>query len=148
MKFKTTIFQSGNNTGIEVPPEIVEKLGAGKKPPVVVTVKGYTYRNTIAVMGGRYLIGFSAEHRKNTGIKGGETHEINLELDTAPRIVELPDDFAKRLSINVDADAFYQTLAPSSKKKIVLLIGEAKTIETRTKRIDKIITDLLQHKKP
>ena len=52
MKFETTLFQIGNNTGIEVPTEVVEALGGGKKPAVVVTVGSYTYRSTIAVMGG------------------------------------------------------------------------------------------------
>lgn len=148
MKFKTTILQVGNNTGIEVPEEIILKFGAGKKPPVVVTLKGYTYRSTVAVMGGKYLIPLSAEHRNNSTAKGGENLEVNLELDTAPRIVNVPEDLAAKLKVNNEANSFYESLAPSSKKKIVTLIEAAKTEATRNKRIDKTVADLEQKKKP
>jgi hypothetical protein len=57
MGFSTSMFQDGNNTGIDVPAEVVDALGAGKRPPVVVTVNGYSYRSTIAPMGGKYLGG-------------------------------------------------------------------------------------------
>jgi antitoxin component of MazEF toxin-antitoxin module len=70
MKFKTTIMQVGNNTGINVPPEVIEKLGGGKKPAVVVTLNNYSHRSTVAVMGGRYMISLSAENRKNANVKG------------------------------------------------------------------------------
>ena len=148
MKFRTTILQTGNNTGIEVPGEIVEQLGAGKKAPVVVTLNGYTYRNTIAVMHGKFLIALSAEHRNKANVKGGDELEVDLELDTAPRTIELPEDFALKLTANPAAGAFYETLAPSLNKKAVLLIESAKTAETRNKRIDKLVADLEQNKKP
>lgn len=148
MKFQTTIFQFRNNTGIEVPAEIVEKLGAGKKPLVVVTLNGYTYRNAIAVMEGKNLIALSAEHRSKAGVKGGDAVEVTLELDTAPRIVEVPEDLAAALKTSETAASFYETLAPSLKKKAVLLIESAKTEETRQKRIGKLIGDLELGKKP
>lgn len=88
MKFSTTMFRTGNNTGIEVPEAVVEALGAGKRPPVNVTVNGYAYRSTIAPMGGRYLIPFSADKREETGIGGGDAIEVELTLDTASRVVE------------------------------------------------------------
>jgi hypothetical protein len=83
MKFKTTLLQAGKTaTGIKIPPEIVESLGAGKKPPVRITINGYTYRNTVAVMGGAYMVGVSAEHRKGANVKGGDVLEVIIELDT------------------------------------------------------------------
>ena len=97
MRFETTMSLSGNNTGIEVPPEVIEGLGAGRKPPVVVTVNGYEYRSTVAVMGGRYLIPFSSDKRAATGIQGGDPIVVDLEVDTAPRTVEVPDDLAAAL---------------------------------------------------
>jgi hypothetical protein len=148
MKFKTTIHQSGNNTGIEVPAAVVEQLGGGKKPLVVVTLNGYTYRNALAVMGGKHLIALSAEHRQKAGVKGGDTVEVDLELDTAPRSVELPEAFAVVLQQNQVAQWFYESLAPSLKKKIVLLIESAKTDETRNKRVAKIVADLEANIKP
>src|SRR3954451_9563585 len=72
--FETTLAASGNNTGIVVPDGVIERLGAGKRPPVVVDVNGHEYRSTVAVMGGRYLIGFPAAHRAATGLAGGDPH--------------------------------------------------------------------------
>src|SRR3954468_20775163 len=99
--FDTTILQMGNNTGICVTNEIVEELGAGKRPPVNVTVNDFTYRNTIAVMGGKFMIGVSADIRNKTGIKGGDKVTVQLELDTQPREVSLPSDFKDALHKNI-----------------------------------------------
>jgi Bacteriocin-protection, YdeI or OmpD-Associated/Domain of unknown function (DUF1905) len=142
MKFKTKIFQSGNNTGIVVPEKIVESFNAGKKPPVVITLNKYTYRSTVAVMGGKYLVSLSAENRKNAKVAGGDEVEITIELDTEPRTVELPGDFKKALDKNPAARNKYETLAPSKKKAMVLLINDAKTEETRIKRIEKAVNSL------
>lgn len=142
MKFKTKIVQTGNNTGINVPEKIMESLGAGKKPPVVITLNQYTYRSTVAVMGGKYMVSLSAENRKNAKVSGGDELEINIELDTAPRIVELPADFQKSLDKNKAAKTAFDKLSPSRKKAIVLSITDAKTEETRMKRIEKAIHTL------
>jgi len=142
MKFKTTILQFGNNTGIDVPEEIVLGFGHGKKPPVVITIHDYTYRSTIAVMGGKYLVSLSAEHRKNAKVAGGDDVEINIELDTEPRTVELPDDFSQILDINKSAKINFEKLSQSKKKAIILSITDAKTEETRQKRIEKAIETL------
>ena len=83
MKFSTTLFQMGNNTGIEVPEEVLTALGAGKRPAVVVNVNGFEYRSTVAVMGGKYLLPFSAERRRESGIAGGDA--IEVELTSTPR---------------------------------------------------------------
>ncbi|HET7723924.1 MAG TPA: DUF1905 domain-containing protein, partial [Propionibacteriaceae bacterium] len=79
--FTTTLRQTGNNVGIEVPEEIVTAFGAGRRVPVTVTIAGYTYASTIAVMGGSYLVPLSAQHRQAAGVAGGETHEVTLSLD-------------------------------------------------------------------
>src|ERR1035441_7176295 len=93
--FRTTIVQSGKSiTGIEVPAEIVARLGPGKRPPVRVTVNGYTYRSTVAVMGGAYMVALSAENRAQAGVAGGDEAEVTLELDTSPREVTVPADLA------------------------------------------------------
>lgn len=148
MRFKTTIFQKGNNLGIEVPETVIAQLGAGKRPPVLVEIKDYSYESTVGVMGGKFLIPLSSDHRKNVEVVGGETVEINLELDDQPRTVELPESLAARLRDNEIAKEFFDTLAPSNKKKIVALIETAKTEETLTKRLEKIIADLNQKIKP
>src|SRR3954466_15927105 len=126
LSFTTTILQMGNNTGICVPDEVVEELGAGKKPPVNVTVNNYTYRNTIAVMGGKFMIGVSADIRSKTGIKGGDKVKVTLELDTQPREVTLPPDFSEALAKNAKAASFFASLSYSNKQRYVLPIDQAK----------------------
>lgn len=147
LKFETTILQTGNNTGINVPEEIVEKLGAGKKPAVNVTVNGFTYRNTIAVMGGKFMISVSADIRNKAGIKGGDKVTVELEVNTQPRVVTLPPDFKEILDKNPKAKTFFETLSYSNKQKYVLPIDQAKTDETRQRRIEKAINDLNEGKK-
>lgn len=146
MKFKTKIIQIGNNTGINVPDEIIEKLGAGKKPPVVVTLNKYTYRSTVAVMGGKFMISLSAENRKNANVKGGDELEITIALDTEPRTVELPQDFKKALDNDKQATIIFDKLTPSRKKAIVVSINDAKTEETKIKRIEKALKSLIETK--
>lgn len=143
MKFHTTLLQPEGRsvTGIVVPAEVVESLGAGKKPPVVVTVNGYSYRNTIAVMGGQYMVGLSAEHRAASGLKGGDAIEVDIALDAAPRTVEVPEDFAAALEA-AGARAAFDKLAYSHRKEHVRAIEEAKTAETRTRRIEKAVAGL------
>ena len=146
IKIKTTILQIGNNTGINVPEEIIVRLGAGKKPPVVITLNNYTYRSTVAVMGGKYLVSLSAENRKNAHVQGGDTLQITIALDTEPRTVELPPDFQKAFDKNKQAREAFDKLAPSKKKAMVLSIMDAKTEETKIKRIDKAIAALVDGK--
>jgi hypothetical protein len=139
MRFETTMFLSGNNTGIEVPPDLIDDLGAGRKPPVIVTVNGYEYRSTVAVMGGRYLIPFSSDKRAATGIRGGDPIVVDLELDTAPRTVEVPEDLATALDAAPGARQAWDRLAPSHQKAHVTAVESAKAAETRQRRIAKAI---------
>ena len=138
MKFHTTLLQPEGRsvTGIEVPPEIIAALGGGKKPPVALAVNGYSYRSTVAVMGGTYMVGFSSEHRAASGLKGGDTIEVDITLDDAPRTVEVPEDFARALEV-AGARAAFDKLAFSHRKEHVRAIEEAKTAETRAQRIEK-----------
>lgn len=117
MKFSTTVFRTGNNTGIEVPEAVVEALGAGKRPPVNVTVNGYAYRSTIAPMGGQYLIPFSADKREETGIGGGDAIEVELTLDTASRAVAPPEDLAAALAAAPGAAEAFAALSPSRRRR-------------------------------
>jgi len=139
-KFKTTLLQAKgmNATGIEIPPAIIDGFGQGKRPKVVLTVKGHTYRSTVAVMGGKYMIGVPQEHREAAGVKGGDKIEVSLELDTAPRVVEVPKDLAAALKKAKVADKF-DKLSYTHRKEHVRAINEAKAAETRQRRIDKCI---------
>lgn len=141
MRFETVMFQQGNNTGIPVPPEVVEGLGGGKRAAVVVTVNGFSYRSTLAVMGGHHLIPFSSDKRAASGIGGGDAITVDLELDTAPRTVEVPDDLAAALS-EAGARAAFDALSPSARKAHVTSVETAKAAETRTRRIAAIVSAL------
>lgn len=147
MKFRAIILQSGKTaTGIQVPAEVVTSLGSGKRPPVRVTINGYTYRSSIASMGGKFMVGVSAEVRKNAGVVGEDKVDVNVELDTAPREVTVPSDFKKVLNGSSKARKFFEGLSYSNKLRHVLSIEGAKTPETRQRRIDKAISVLKQGK--
>ena len=148
MRFETTMFLSGNNTGIEVPPEVVESFGAGKRPLVVVTVNGFEYRSTIAPMGGMFLIPFSSDKRAATGIRGGDPIVVDLELDTAPRTVDVPDDLAAALDESPDARAKWDAFPPSSRKFGIAAVDAARRPETRATRVAKIVADAAAGKRP
>lgn len=139
--FTTTLFQDGRNVGIEVPEEIVASFEAGKRVPVVVTIAGYTYPSTIAVMGGRYLIPLAAAHRNAAGVAGGETHEVTLEHDRSSRDTPVPDDLAEALAAAGLRPAF-DKLAPSHRKAHVNSVIEAKADATRQRRIEKVLDAL------
>lgn len=148
IKLRTTILQSMKTaTGIKIPDEVVEQLGAGKKPPVKVTINGYTYRSSIASMGGVFMLGVSAVVREAAGVKGGDEVNVELELDDQPREAKVSEDFQKALDKNTGAKKFFESLSFSGKQRYVLPIEQAKTEETRQRRIDKAIADLLQGKK-
>jgi Bacteriocin-protection, YdeI or OmpD-Associated/Domain of unknown function (DUF1905) len=144
MRFRTTIQQSGKTaTGIQVPDEVVEALGSGRRPAVKVTINGYTYRNTVAVIGGVYMVGVSAEHRAGAGVAGGDEVDVDVELDTAPREVAVPADFAAALNAEPNARRTFDGLSYSNKSWHVLQVTGAKTDETRQRRIAKSV-DLLK----
>jgi len=141
--FKTKLLQAGKTaTGFKIPAKVVESFGVGKKPPVRVTIKGYTYRNTVAVYGGEFMIGVSAEHRAGAGVKADDLLEVTLELDTEPRVIDVPGDFQKALNKNAMAREKFESLSFSNKNGFVLQIKGAKTEETRQRRIEKAILQL------
>lgn len=136
MKFTATILQSGKTaTGIEVPPEIVAALSSSKKPSVTVALNGYTYRSTVAVMSSKFMIPVSSEVRNTARVKGGDTLEVEIALDTAPRVLELPEDFAVALGRDAVAKAFFDGLSYSNQRRHTLNIEGAKTVETRARRL-------------
>ncbi|MDQ0465836.1 hypothetical protein QO010_003628 [Caulobacter ginsengisoli] len=147
MNFTTTLLQGErkNVTGIVVPDAVVEALGGGRRAPVVVTIKGYSYRSTLAVMGGDVMVGVAAEHRERAGVAGGETLEVGIALDTAPRTVEVPADFAAALE-QAGASERFAALAYSHRKEHVRAIEEARSPETRQRRIDKAVEKILAPK--
>lgn len=143
IRFRATLHLSGKTaTGIRVPDEVVAGLGKSKRPPVLVTINGHTYRSTVAVMGGEYWVGVSAENRRLAGVAAGDEVEVQLELDTAPREITVPGDFAEALAGDPAARRFFEGLSYSQKQWFVTGIEDAKTAETRQRRIAKAIERL------
>jgi hypothetical protein len=147
MKFRATIELGGKTaTGIEVPAEVVDALGAGKRPAVRVTIKGHSYRSTVASMGGRFMLPVSAENRERAGVAAGNDVDVDIELDTEPREVTLPADFAAALKRNAKAASFFDGLSYSKKRWHILSIEGAKSDETRQRRIEKSVAMLRERR--
>lgn len=144
MRFRTTIFGAPGRsaTGIPFPAEVVEALGGGKRPAVRVTLNGYTYATTLGSMGGQVLAPLAAEHRTAAGVAAGEEHDVDVELDAAPRTVETPGDLAAALAKDAAATATFEKLAPSHRKEYVRWITEAKKAETRATRVARAVDAL------
>jgi antitoxin component of MazEF toxin-antitoxin module len=137
--FETVLTATGNNTGIVVPPEVLEALGGGKRPSVVVDVDGYGFECTIGSMGGHQMIAFSAARRRDTGLVGGDPVTVTLLLADGPRAVEVPADLAEALAANPSAEAFFRGLSNSLQRFHVDNVNGAKSDDTRSRRIHKAI---------
>jgi len=143
MRFRTTLLTTGKTAaGFVVPAEVMDGLAAGKKPAVRVTINGHTYRSSVGTIEGRPMVGVSAEHRAAAGVEGGQEIDVDLELDSAPRTVEVPADFAAALAPFPEARAFYDGLNYSERRWFVLGIEDARTPETRQRRIEKAVERL------
>jgi uncharacterized protein YdeI (YjbR/CyaY-like superfamily) len=145
VRFRTELLTTGKTAaGFVVPDEAMAALAAGRKPAVSVTINGHTYRSTVATIDGRPMIGVSAENRAAARVAGGDEIEVELQLDTAPRTVEVPADFAAALAAEPKARAFFDALNYSERRWFVLGVEDAKTPETRQRRIEKLTARLLE----
>ncbi len=145
--FTTTIVGKATGpTGIEVPPDIMAALGPKKNPAVQITVTGqglagYSYRSTVAVRGGAFMVPLSAAHRASAGVQAGQQVQVTLALDTAPRTVALPAELEKVLA-DAGLRVAYDALAPSRQKEAARQVEDARTDDTRQRRIARILAQL------
>jgi bifunctional DNA-binding transcriptional regulator/antitoxin component of YhaV-PrlF toxin-antitoxin module len=139
--FDAVILGMGNNTGIEIPPAHLEALGGGKRPPVVVAIGDYSYRSTPGVMGGRSLIPLPKAHREASGLKAGDAVTVTLTLEEGTREVSVPAPLAAALDSAGLTEAF-EALAYSRRKEFARQVAEAKTEQTRDRRITKVVDAL------
>jgi len=141
--FTTTLLKDDklNATGIEIPPEIIESFGKGKKPPVTITINGFSYGTTVAVMGGAFMVPLSQERRAAAGVQPGDTIDVTVELDESPRTVDVPADLAAALTAAGAMGAFDKA-SYSGRKEFVRQVNDAKTQETRDRRIAAIVAKL------
>ena len=141
--FRTTLELGGKTaTGLEVPPHVVATLGSSKRPAVRVTINGYTYRSTVASMGGRFLLPVSAEVRSAAGVHAGDEVEVRVELDTAPREVDVPPELAAALERAPEVKTAFDSLSYTKRKEMARSVADAKTPQTRDRRIAKAIEDV------
>jgi hypothetical protein len=143
MRFRAVLELHGKTaTGFEVPADVVDALGSNRRPAVLVTVGPHTWRSSIAPRGGVYLLGVSAENRDLAGLSAGDEVDVDVVLDTAPREVEVPADFAQALNAIPGLRQAFDALAFTHRKEHVRAIEDAKTAETRSRRISKAVEKL------
>jgi hypothetical protein len=147
VQFDTRLTAFGNNTGIVVARALIDKLGAGQRPAVMVDVNGHQFRNTVGVMGGKHIISVSAAVRAATGLKGGDDVRVKLTVAAEPRTFVVPSDLERAFKSNKQARSFFDTLPNSLQRYHVDNINGAKTDETRRRRVDKAIELFLAGKK-
>jgi hypothetical protein len=132
----------GNTAGFVVPDDVVEELGGGRKPKVVVTIGKHTWRSSIVNMGGQFMLGVSMANREAAGVAAGQTLDLEVVLDTAPRTVDVPDDLAAELDVDAAARAAWATWSFTRQNEVARLLTEAKKPETRTRRLEKVLAEL------
>jgi hypothetical protein len=133
----------GNTAGFRIPDEVVEELAGGRRPKVVVTVGPHTWRSSIANMGGeQFWLGVSLANRAAAGVAAGQTLDVQIELDTAPRTVDVPDDLAGELDRDPAARAAWDRWSFTRQKEAARALTEAKKPETRTRRLEKVLAEL------
>jgi hypothetical protein len=143
--FHATVELAGKTaTGVTVPADVVQALGPNRQPLVHVTIGEHSYRSKIAVRGGTFKLPISAENRDAAGIAAGDEIDVTLTLDTEPRELAVPSDFAAALDAEPTARAFYDGLSHSQRQWFVIGIEDAKTPETRERRIGKAVARLLE----
>jgi antitoxin component of MazEF toxin-antitoxin module len=143
MRFRTTVLLGGKTaTGLQIPDDVVTALGSGQRPKVHVTVGGHTYRTTVARMGGMYLVPLNAENRQAAGVAAGDEVDVDVDIDAAPRVVEVPADLAAAVAGDAAAQRQFDTLSFTHRKEWVRWVEEAKRAETRRSRIEKAVAAL------
>jgi hypothetical protein len=143
MRFHATIALHGKSaTGIEVPADVLAAFGAGKRPKVKVTINGYSYPSSVGSMGGLSLIPVSAEVRAKAGVAAGDEVDVDVVPDTEPRVLQIPADLAAALDATPAARHAFDKLSYTGRQRHVLAVEQAKTAQTRERRVAKAITDL------
>jgi hypothetical protein len=148
IRITATLAKRGPAAAVVLDEDQFAAVGEGaKRFPVVATVNGYSWRTTVTRMGGEFLVGLGREVRASARAEAGDTVEVALELDTAPREVQVPEPLAAALSGDPGARTAFEKLAFTHRKEYARWVAEAKHEETRARRVAKAL-ELLREGKP
>lgn len=142
LHLKTVLEGRGPAPAIVLSDEQVESLGAAKAFPVVVDFGDRSIRLRLSRLGGQNMIGFSKAARAEAGVEIGEEIEVTISPDTAERVIEIPPTLVEALDADPAVRAAFENLPPSKRKEMARQIADAKTDETRTRRLEKILDAL------
>ena len=147
VRLSATLVQRGPAAAVVLDGQQVAAVGEGaKRFPVVATVNGYTWRTSIARMRGEFLLGLNRAVREEAGVEAGDTIDVELELDTAPREVDVPEALANALAEDSKARAAFAQLAYTHRKEYARWIDDAKREETRGRRVAQALEMLREGK--
>lgn len=139
--YETVVIGHGNHASIEIPDESLAEINGNKRAPLKITINGYTYQSTATGVDGKCMVVFPMRDREASGATAGDRITVTLELDDGYRQVEVPDVLRKALKVNGLSEVF-QNLTYSKRKEFARQVDDAKTDETRLRRIENIITTI------
>ena len=140
VQFTTRLQPRGPAAAVVLDDDQVAVVGEGaKRFPVKAVVNGYPWRTSVARMGSEFLVGLSREVRQGAGVEAGDEVEVVIELDTAPREVEVPPVLAQALAADPRAQAAFDAMAFTHRKEYARWITEAKKEETRDRRVQQAV---------
>lgn len=143
MRLHAPITATGKTAaGIVVPAEVVTSLGPSRHPAVRVTIGRYTFRSSIASMGGVYMLPVTVATRAGANVEAGDEVDLEIELDTQPREAAIPADLASALAVDPDARRSFDGLSYSNKRRLIIPIEAAKAEDTRRRRIERAVSAL------
>jgi Domain of unknown function (DUF1905)/Bacteriocin-protection, YdeI or OmpD-Associated len=138
MKFQARLQPdpTGAGTFVEVPNKVARALGLRGRPKVQALIAGHPYRGSLMPTGeGVFCLGVLKSIQESAGVTRGDTITVELEIDTAPRVVDPPADLAKVLARDRVAAAAWEKLSYTNKREIAISLEEAKKPETRERRL-------------
>jgi Bacteriocin-protection, YdeI or OmpD-Associated/Domain of unknown function (DUF1905) len=140
IQLRTRLQPRGPAAAVVLDDTQVAEVGEGaKRFPVVATVNGYTWRTSVARMGGEFLVGLNREVRQGAGVEAGDEVDVTLALDSAPREVEVPEALAAALAADPRAKAAFESMAFTHRKEYARWVAEAKREETRERRVQQAL---------
>jgi len=139
--YETIVIGSGNHASFEIPTENLKEIGGNKRAPLKITINGYTYQSTATGVDGKCMVVFPMRDREAAGSAAGDKIQVTLELDSGYREVIVPIELTQSLS-KLNLIEKFSSLNYSKRKEFARSVNDAKSDDTRQRRIDKIVTSL------